>query len=161
MAENLMNLNNKTINESLLLDNQMCFPLYVCAREIINAYTPYLSKIDLTYTQYVTMMVMWEEKEVLTRHLRERLFLDSGTLTPVIKKLEEKGYITKERSREDARDLVVTITQKGEELQEKAGLVPLQVGMCIKDYKQAPQLKKMLDDLMKIFKENRINNGRL
>ena len=135
MAENLMNLNNKTVNEILLLDNQMCFPLYVCAREIINAYTPYLSKIDLTYTQYVTMMVMWEEKQVLTRHLRERLFLDSGTLTPVIKKLEEKGYITKERSREDARDLVVTITQKGEELQEKAGMIPLQVGMCIKDGK--------------------------
>ena len=154
-------MDNKTVNDSLLLDNQMCFPLYVCAREIINAYTPYLTKIDLTYTQYVTMMVMWEEKQVITRHLRERLFLDSGTLTPVIKKLEEKGYITKERSKEDARDLVVTITEKGEELQEKAGMISFQVGMCIKDYKQAPQLKIMLDDLMKIFKENRINNGRV
>lgn len=144
-----------------MLDNQLCFPLYVCAREIINAYTPYLSNIDLTYTQYVTMMVMWEEKQVLTRHLRERLYLDSGTLTPVLKKLEEKGYITKERSREDARDLVVTITQKGEELQEKAGPIPLKVSTCLNNYKQAPQLKIMLDDLMQVFRENRINNGKL
>ena len=107
------------------------------------------------------MMVMWEEKQVLTRHLKERLYLDSGTLTPVIKKLEEKGYITKERSKEDARDLVVTITKKGEELQEKAGTVPIHVGMCIANYKQAPQLKVMLDELMQVFKENRISNGKL
>ena len=158
MSENTININT---NEALKLDNQLCFPLYVCAREIINSYTPFLTEIDLTYTQYITMMVMWEEKQVLTRHLRERLYLDSGTLTPVIKKLEEKGYITKERSREDARDLIVTITKKGEELQEKAGTIPLKVGMCMAKYEHGPQLKVMLEDLMKIFKENRINNGKL
>ena len=104
----------------LLLDNQLCFPLYVCAKEIVSRYTPYLDKLDLTYTQYSTMMVMWEEKKVLSRRLKERLFLDSGTLTPVLRRLEEKGFITKERSEEDARDLVVTLSQKGEELKKEA-----------------------------------------
>ncbi len=139
----------------LLLDNQLCFPLYVCAKEIVNAYTPFLSKLDLTYTQYITMMVMWEEKQVVTKHLRERLYLDSGTLTPVLKKLEEKGFITKERSEEDARDLVVTITKKGEELKKEALNVPEQVGMCICEMKQAGELKELLDKMMDMFKEHR------
>ncbi len=139
----------------LLLDNQLCFPLYVCAKEIVNAYTPFLSKLDLTYTQYITMMVMWEEKQVVTKHLRERLYLDSGTLTPVLKKLEEKGFITKERSEEDARDLVVTITKKGEELKKEALNVPEQVGMCICEMKQATELKELLDKMMAMFKEHR------
>ena len=80
--------------DCLKLDNQLCFPLYVCAKEVVNRYTPYLSELGLTYTQYVTMMVMWEEKQVLTRRLKERLYLDSGTLTPVLRRLEEKGFIS-------------------------------------------------------------------
>lgn len=151
----------KNTCEQLMLDNQLCFPLYVCAREIINAYTPYLSEIGLTYTQYITMMVMWEEKQVITRHLRERLFLDSGTLTPVLKKLESKGYITKERSEEDARDLVVTITKAGEDLQKKAEDIPGKVGLCIRDFDKALELRQMLRDMMGLFRENRINNGKL
>lgn len=151
--------NNKC--ELLMLDNQLCFPLYVCAREIINAYTPYLSEIDLTYTQYITMMVMWEEKKVITRHLRERLYLDSGTLTPVLKKLEQKGYITKERSAEDARDLIVTLTPRGEALQKRAEDIPGKVGLCIRDFDKALELRAMLREMMEIFKENRINNGKL
>ena len=143
----------------LLLDNQLCFPLYVCAKEIVSRYTPYLDKLDLTYTQYITMMVMWEEKKVLSRRLKERLFLDSGTLTPVLKRLEEKGFITKERSEEDARDLVVTLTRKGEELKKEAVFVPQQVGMCVAGMKDAPQLHRLLHEMMDIFRESRCGCG--
>ena len=139
----------------LLLENQLCFPLYVCAKEIVNAYTPYLSKIDLTYTQYITMMVMWEEKEVLTRRLKERLYLDSGTLTPVLNRLEEKGFISKERSKEDARDLLVTITEKGEKLKNKALLIPEQVSYCVEGLENTEELKECLDQLMKILRKNK------
>ncbi|MCR5799237.1 MAG: MarR family transcriptional regulator [Lachnospiraceae bacterium] len=139
--------------DMLLLDNQLCFPLYVCAKEIVNRYTPFLSKLDLTYTQYITMMVMWEEKKVVTRHLKERLYLDSGTLTPVLKRLEEKGFITKERSKKDARDLIVTITPAGEKLKEQAKDVPIQVGMCIKGMENAAELKMLLEKMMKLFGE--------
>lgn len=152
--------NCNTTSEKLLLDNQLCFPLYVCAREIISAYTPFLSQIDLTYTQYVTMMVMWEEKQVLTRHLRKRLFLDSGTLTPVLKKLAEKGLITKERSIEDARDLIVTITEKGEALQCEAAKVPDQVGMCVADVLHKDELRQLLRGMMDVFQERRKANGK-
>ncbi|MCR5772091.1 MAG: MarR family transcriptional regulator [Butyrivibrio sp.] len=151
-------LKKKTINDpscSILLDNQLCFPLYVCAKEFINSYTPFLSEVDLTYTQYVTMMVLWEEKEVVTRHLKERLFLDSGTLTPVLKKLEEKGLITKERSKEDARDLIVTITKKGEELKDKASKIPSQMTTCMPDFKHKKELKIILDEMMEQFESKR------
>jgi DNA-binding MarR family transcriptional regulator len=144
--------------DCLLLDNQLCFPLYVCSKEIVNAYAPFLAKIDLTYTQYITMMVMWEEKKVLTRHLRERLFLDSGTLTPVINRLEEKGYVTKERSAEDARDLVVSITETGEKLKEEAVKVPGEIGSClagVKDPERLVRLGDLLHEMMDIFNENR------
>ncbi len=144
--------------DCLLLDNQLCFPLYVCSKEIVNMYAPVLSKLDLTYTQYITMMVMWEEKKVLTRHLRSRLFLDCGTLTPVLNRLEEKGYITKERSAEDARDLVVSITEEGEKLKEEAVKVPAQVGGCltgIKDPEHLERLGQLLREMMDLFNENR------
>jgi DNA-binding MarR family transcriptional regulator len=103
------------------------------------------------------MMVLWEEKEVVTRHLKERLFLDSGTLTPVLKKLEEKGFISKERSKEDARDLIVTITKKGEALKNEAMSVPSSIGTCISDFKHQKELKVILDEMMQMF-ESRRNN---
>ncbi len=140
--------------DALLLDNQLCFPLYVCAKEIVNAYTPYLSRLDLTYTQYITMMVLWEEKQVLTRRLKQRLFLDSGTLTPVLKRLEEKGLITKKRSETDARDLVVTITEAGEKLKEKAVHVPEQVGTCVSGMEHPEKLRAMLREMMQLFQED-------
>ncbi|MCR5584100.1 MAG: MarR family transcriptional regulator [Lachnospiraceae bacterium] len=150
--------NNEHKYDCLLLDNQLCFPLYVCSKEIVNLYAPVLSKLDLTYTQYITMMVMWEEKKVITKHLRERLFLDSGTLTPVLNRLEEKGYITKERSTEDARDLVVSITSEGEKLRDDAVKVPEQVGSCLAGIKDPERLKRLgllLHEMMDIFNENR------
>lgn len=148
-------LGEDEVCQALLLDNQLCFPLYVCAKEIVNAYTPFLSKLDLTYTQYVTMMVMWEEKQVVTRHLKERLFLDSGTLTPVLKKLEEKGLVTRARSEEDARDLVVTITDKGEALKYEAAKVPGQLAGCLAGAEHAGELKQLLDGMMALFQAKR------
>ena len=100
-------MENQDKYESLKLSNQLCFPLYACSKEIIRKYKPYLDDIDLTYTQYIAMMVLWEKKTVNVKLLGECLYLDSGTLTPVLKKLESKGYITRERSSEDERNLVV------------------------------------------------------
>ena len=99
--------------EALKLENQLCFPLYACAREVVKKYKPFLDDIDLTYTQYVTMMVLWEKPSVTSKEIGERLHLDSGTLTPVIKKLAEKGLVTRARSAEDERNLVVALTDAG------------------------------------------------
>ena len=115
----------------LKLENQLCFPLYVCAKEIVKAYKPYLDELDLTYTQYITMMVLWEHREMRVKDMGECLFLDSSTLTPLLKRLEEKGYVTRRRSSEDERDLLVTITEKGDRLKERAVTVPEQVGSCV------------------------------
>ena len=106
--------------DALKLTNQICFPLYAASRKIINRYTPFLEKLDLTYTQYITMMVLWEEKEVTAKELGRRLYLDSGTLTPLLKKMEAKGLLTRSRSSYDERNLVIRITEKGELLRERA-----------------------------------------
>ena len=116
--------------DTLKLTNQICFPLYAASRKIINRYTPFLEKLDLTYTQYITMMVLWEEKEVTAKELGRRLYLDSGTLTPLLKKMEAKGLLTRSRSSYDERNLVVTITQKGEQLRDKALEVPERMAEC-------------------------------
>lgn len=117
--------------DPLKLENQLCFPLYVCAKEIVKAYRPYLDGLNLTYTQYITMMVMWEHKRIRVKEAGELLYLDSSTLTPLLKRLEEKGYIKRIRSSEDERDLIVTITDKGEALREKALSVPGRLATCI------------------------------
>ena len=106
--------------ESLRLQNQMCFPLYAAAREVVKRYRPYLEKIDLTYTQYIVMMVLWEEEECSVKSLCEKLYLDSGTLTPVLKSLETKGFLTRRRSESDERIVLVRITDSGFCLREKA-----------------------------------------
>ena len=117
--------------DSLKLENQLCFPLYACSREIIKKYRPYLEKIDLTYTQYITMMVFWEHKKISVKELGKKLFLDSGTLTPVLKSLEAKGFVTRYRSQEDERVLLVEITEAGEALKDRASEVPAKIGSCI------------------------------
>jgi DNA-binding MarR family transcriptional regulator len=117
--------------DSLKLENQLCFPLYACSKEVVRRYKPLLDKLDLTYTQYITMMVLWEEGETNVHDLGKRLFLDSGTLTPVLKKLEGKGYIERCRSKEDERNLIVTVTAKGWELREKALKIPEAMAMCV------------------------------
>ena len=110
--------------DMLLLRNQLCFPIYACAREVIKAYHEPLSALDLTYTQYLVMMVLWEEKKKSVRELGECLYLDSGTLTPLLKKMEAKGYIVRERCPEDERCVIVSLTARGETLRKNAESVP-------------------------------------
>ena len=114
----------------LKLENQLCFPLYAAARTVEKRYYKLLSEIDLTYTQYITMMVLWEEKEISVKALGERLFLDSGTLTPVLKSLEKKGFVKRERSKQDERVVMVSATKQGEILKEKAKDIPNKIAAC-------------------------------
>ncbi|MBQ9228189.1 MAG: MarR family transcriptional regulator [Eubacterium sp.] len=116
---------------ALKLENQLCFPLYACSKEVVRKYKPFLDELDLTYTQYITMMVLWERKQINVKELGECLYLDSGTLTPLLKKLEAKGYVVRERSQTDERHLVVSITEKGEQLQKDAVTVPGKMRQCV------------------------------
>lgn len=115
----------------LKLENQICFPLYAVSKEIIKHYKPHLEELDLTYTQYITMMVMWEKGQLSVKELGECLYLDSGTLTPVLKTLEKKEYVKRERSKEDERVLLVSVTDLGMELREKALNIPAKIGSCV------------------------------
>ena len=117
--------------DPLKLENQLCFPLYACSREIIKKYRPLLEKLDLTYTQYIAIMVLWEQRKLSVKELGKKLYLDSGTLTPVLKSLEAKGFVSRNRSTEDERVLMVEITKKGDALKEKAISVPQELGKCI------------------------------
>lgn len=135
--------------DSLKLENQLCFPLYACSKEIVRRYKTYLDKLDLTYTQYIVMMVMWEEKELNVKELGDKLFLDSGTLTPVLKKLEAKGYVTRERSKIDERTLIVTLTDSGKELREMAVDIPIGMRGCLKlSDEEMIQLRTMLGKIL-------------
>ena len=113
---------------TLRLKNQLCFPLYAASREDIKLYKPYLDELDLTYTQYIAMILLWEHKMLTVKEMGEHLFLDSGTLTPLLKKLEAKGYINRARSTKDERNLNVSITKEGEELEAKAAYVVREMG---------------------------------
>jgi len=135
--------------DCLKLENQICFPLYACSKEIVRRYKPFLDELELTYTQYITMMVLWEKKEINVKELGRHLYLDSGTLTPVLKKLEAKGYLTRVRSKEDERNLVVTITESGEVLREKAVSVPGKISQCVDlEPQEAMQLYQLLHKML-------------
>lgn len=116
--------------DSLKLENQICFPLYAASKELIKQYKPFLDEIGLTYTQYIAMMLLWESKTLTVKEMGERLYLDSGTLTPLLKKLEAKGLVTRTRSTRDERNLNVTITEDGELLRERAVSVPEKIARC-------------------------------
>lgn len=138
----------------LKLDNQLCFPLYAVSKEIVRKYTPFLNEIDLTYTQYIVMMVMWEHREVSVKELGKKVFLDSGTLTPLLKNLEKKGLVTRERSKTDERFLVVSVTDEGMKLREKAVDIPSKLGGCISlDQQEAVQLFTIIRKLLCQFEE--------
>ena len=113
--------------KQLLLENQLCFAMYACARKIVAAYTPYLKPLGLTYTQYIVFMALWEKESVNVGQLGSILHLDAGTLTPLLKNLEKEGYVTRERSKEDERVTIVTITKKGNDLKEKCKDIPLEL----------------------------------
>lgn len=117
--------------DSLTLKNQLCFPIYLCSKEIIRKYTPLLNKLDLTYTQYIVMMYFWEKERSNLKDIGKTLLLDSSTLTPLLKKLEVKGYITRVRSLKDERNLDIKITEKGMNLRDKAISIPNEIGKCL------------------------------
>ena len=137
--------------DALRLENQLCFPLYACAREIVKKYKPFLDEIDLTYTQYITMMVLWEHRQITSKALGEKLYLDSGTLTPVLKKLAEKGLITRARDPQDERNLMVTLTEQGESLKGPASRIPVQMAACVSlTPEEARLLYRLLYKLLRV-----------
>lgn len=117
--------------DAIKISSQLCFPLYVCAKDIVRRYTPYLNKINLTYTQYVVMMAMWEHRKLNITDLGNYVHLDSGTLTPLLKKLENKGYILREKSRIDERSKIISITKKGLSLRDEAVNIHKKMGRSI------------------------------
>lgn len=135
--------------DAIKLENQICFPLYACAKEIVRRYKPFLDELDLTYTQYITMMVLWEEKEMNVKELGKRLYLDSGTLTPVLKRLEQKGLVIRKRNSKDERVLMINITKEGEALKEQAVEIPYKMAGCVKlDREDAKELYRILHKLL-------------
>ena len=140
--------------DALKLENQLCFPLYVASKEVVRRYKPLLDELNLTYTQYIALLVLWEQKKLSVKELGEFLFLDSGTLTPVLKSLEKKGYISRKKSKDDERVLIVELTDEGKELREKAVSVPSGIAECIDiDKKDAEKLLKILHNMLSGFKE--------
>ena len=139
--------------ECLKLSKQLCFPLYACSREMIKLYKPWLDELGLTYTQYITMMVLWEHKAMTVKALGQELYLDSGTLTPLLKKLEEKGLVTRRRSDLDERNLIVTITELGESMRDRALHIPEEMTKCITlPREDIRELYRMLHQLLEYVK---------
>ena len=146
--------------EQLKLENQLCFPLYVCSKEIVRRYTPFLDPLGLTYTQYIAMMVLWERREITVKEIGQILYLDSGTLTPMLKKLEAKGYIIRHRSREDERSVIVSLTEEGEALKKQAASVPTEMGACLNIAPEdAEILYKTLYRILGSLTEDKVNGS--
>ena len=141
--------------EQLKLENQVCFPLYACARRIVNLYNPLLKPLGLTYTPYIVFMVLWEVKSATVGEIGKRLFLDEGTLTPLLKKMADKGYVTRERLKEDERVTKVTITKAGEDMKEACKDIPGEVAKCIYslDEKESLELYGLLYKLLENKKD--------
>ena len=138
----------------LNLRDQLCFSLYVCSKEIVRRYKPFLSDIGLTYTQYITMMVLWEQKRIKVHELGKFLYLDSGTLTPLLKLLEKDGLVVRERNSDDERVVYVSLTKKGEKLKEKAMSVPQKICSCVNlTTEDRENLKKSLEKLLEKLSE--------
>jgi DNA-binding MarR family transcriptional regulator len=135
--------------ECLKLENQLCFPLYACSKEIVRRYRPMLDELNITYTQYIVMMVLWEEGSSSVNSLGEKLFLDSGTLSPLLKSLEAKGYVDRTRSKEDERSVTVTVTPEGMGLRDRALAIPGRMASCIDlPPEKAETLYKLLYEIL-------------
>ena len=148
----MTSIKNTSIDELLKLENQLCFPLYACSKEIVRRYTPFLDELGLTYTQYLVMMALWEYGSTSVGELGRRLYLDSGTLTPMLKKMEAKGLLERVRSAQDERRVEISLTEDGEALKAKAANVPLAMVACLPISSEdgaelARLLRKVLDDL--------------
>lgn len=131
------------------LENQICFPLYVIAKEITGLYRPFLDELDMTYPQYLVMMILWEGDGLTVTHIGEKLYLDSGTLTPLLKRLESKGFISRKRKKEDERVVEVFLDEAGKQLQKKACEIPgkIQKKLGI----QPEELLHLKDTVLKIL----------
>ncbi len=141
----MSNKDSMSLEDMLLLDNQLCFPLYAAAKEVVRRYTPFLAPFDLTYTQYIAMMVLWEKKTVSVNELGKQLMLDSGTLTPLLRKLEDKNYLLREKSAKDGRRLIVSLTPEGASLKDKMVVVPQKMGTCVHlSPEETTELKRLL-----------------
>ncbi len=135
--------------EALKLSNQLCFPLYAAARSVVNLYTPHLKPLGLTYTQYIVFLVLWEKDGVTVGEICEKLMLDNGTISPLLKKMQQAGYIERKRSGEDDRKVVITLTEEGLALRERAKEIPGKVGGCIDlPPEKARRLYFLLHDLL-------------
>ena len=153
-------METETKYDCLKLRNQICFPLYACSKEIIKRYKPFLDALDLTYTQYITMMVLWEYKEMNVKELGNFLFLDSGTLTPLLKKLESKNYIQRQRMEKDERSVLIKITEEGEKLKEQALSVPAKMATCVSlDPQDAQMLYTLLHKVLAAFQQESQENA--
>lgn len=132
--------------EQLKLENQLCFPLYACARKIVGSYTPFLKPLGLTYTQYIVLMVLWDKEKVNVGELGSILHLDAGTLTPLLKGFEKKGYVTRARSKEDERVTEICITEEGNALKEQCKDIPEKVASVVRalDKDEADSLYRLL-----------------
>ena len=140
--------------EAMKLANQLCFPLYAAARSVTGLYTPWLKPLGLTYTQYIVFLVLWEKDGLSVTEIGEKLMLDNGTLSPLLKKMEQAGFVERHRRPEDDRVVEITLTEAGKALQEKAKDVPLQVASCID---LPPEKARMLYALLYELLENRKN----
>ncbi|WP_423977936.1 MarR family winged helix-turn-helix transcriptional regulator [Lancefieldella rimae] len=141
----MSNKDSMSLEDMLLLDNQLCFPLYAAAKEVVRRYTPFLAPFNLTYTQYIAMMVLWEKKTVSVNELGKQLMLDSGTLTPLLRKLEDKKYLLREKSAKDGRRLIVSLTPEGASLKDKMVVVPQKMGTCAHlSPEETTELKRLL-----------------
>lgn len=146
------------MDEALYLANQLCFPLYAASKEITRLYKPLLEPLNLTYTQYIVMLALWEEEPLSVKLLGEKLALDSGTLTPVLKKLEQKSYLLRKRDSGDERVLLVHLTESGQSLKQRAASVPLrlqqQLPLSPEELVQLQQLTSKLLTNLQQMKEN-------
>lgn len=138
----------------LALDNQLCFALYVCSKEVIRKYQPYLEPLNLTYTMYITLMGLWEKDEVTVKELGNRLFLDSGTLTPLLKKMESQNLITRSRSKTDERTVYIKLTDEGWAIRDKCKDIPMKMASCnLVDMQEAGNLMSCLHQMMNNMKQ--------
>ena len=136
-------------HEAMKLGHQLCFPLYAAARNVTGLYTPLLKPLGLTYTQYIVFLVLWEKDGVSVTEIGEKLMLDNGTLSPLLKKMEQAGYVERRRCREDDRVVEITLTEKGRALQEEAKDIPLKAVGCIDlPPEKAQQLYALLYELL-------------
>ena len=143
--------------EQLKLENQICFPLYACARQVVNSYTPLLKPLGLTYTQYIVLMVLWEQDHQPVNDIAKRLYLETNTVTPLIKRMETLKIVTRRKDKEDARKTIVSLTERGKAMEQEAAKIPAcltgilcEKGLNVDDFVQmVPSLDRMIEQMAK------------